>query len=128
MSGQETVAEQLATAKQILGDGQFVLKKCKNEKDVKAEIRRFLKQYKGIWIFMPVQSGFGVSGTPDFVGAYDGHPFGIEAKFGSNKSSPMQKIQQTIMVDAGCLVWEVSERTFAAFADEWVTNFGKPKC
>lgn len=107
-------------AKEILGDDKFILKKCNSERDVKAEVRRFLRRYEPIWLFMPVQSGFGVAGTPDFVGCYMGFAFGIETKFGTAKSTPIQTRQQDIMWGAGATVFrDVSERRFHAFIEDW---------
>lgn len=108
------------TAKAILGDEKFVFRKCNSEKDVKAEVRRFLEQYKPMWLFMPVQTGFGVSGTPDFVGCYNGKAFAIETKFGKAKSTPMQVRQQDIMRDAGAeLFRDINETKLESFADDW---------
>ena len=44
-----------------------------------------------------------------------GRAFGIECKFGRNKSSPIQTHQQDIMVGAGARIFEVSERNFDEF-------------
>ena len=115
-----TIAMQVAIAKAVLGDEKFVLKKCNSEKDVKAEVRRFLKQYEPMWLFMPVQTGFGVSGTPDFVGCYMGRSFAIETKYGTAKSTPMQVRQQDIMHKAGAEVFhDVNETRFYQFTREW---------
>ena len=113
-------AEQVSIAKAVLGDEKFVPKKCNSEKDVKAEVRRFLKQYEPMWLFMPVQTGFGVSGTPDFVGCYMGFSFAIETKFGKAKSTPMQMRQQDIIWQAGGKVFkDVNETRFYLFLREW---------
>jgi len=116
----ETKAEQLAIAESVLGDEKFVLKKCNSEKDVKAEVRRFLKQYDPMWLFMPVQTGFGVSGTPDFVGCYMGFSFAIETKYGTARSTPMQVRQQDIIWQAGGKVFkDVNEARFSSFMHDW---------
>jgi hypothetical protein len=117
MSGHEISLKEQAI--DILSDGGFVLKKCNSERDVKAEVRRFLRRYAPIWIFMPVQTGFGVSGTPDFVGCYMGYAFGIETKFNKAKCTAMQVRQQDEMVSAGAEIFVVSESNFHTFIRAW---------
>ncbi len=65
----------------------------KNEKDVKAEIRKVLDIFDNIFYYMPVPTGYGVRGIPDFIVCLDGKFVGIEAKFGKNKESLWQKKQ-----------------------------------
>ena len=65
----------------------------KNEKDVKAEIRKILDSFANIFYFMPVPTGYGVKGIPDFIVCLNGDFVGIEAKFGKNKESLWQKKQ-----------------------------------
>jgi len=64
----------------------------KKEADVKDEIKKILTR-AGAWFFMPVQTGYGVRGIPDFIVCFDGLFIGIEAKFGKNKESNWQKKQ-----------------------------------
>lgn len=103
----------------VLDDEVFTPRAMRKEADVKAGVKRFLASYEPIWLFMPVQNGFGVSGTPDFVGCYKGRSFGIECKFGMNQPTPMQVRQQTIMASAGSRVWIVNEQNFHNFVREW---------
>lgn len=49
------------------------------EAKVKAKIKAWLKQ-RGIWYCMPIGTGFGNSGVPDFVCCADGRMLAIEAK------------------------------------------------
>lgn len=46
---------------------------------VKKDIRKWLKD-RGVWFYMPVQSGMGVVGIPDFVCCWAGRFLAIEAK------------------------------------------------
>ena len=69
---------------------------------VKAKIKTWL-QARGIWFFMPVSSGFGVKGVPDFVCCIGGTFLGIEAKAPGKLSntSELQKIQLAAIKAAG---------------------------
>ena len=73
----------------------------RSEGDVKKEIRKVLDAVVGLWYFMPAANGFGAPGIPDFVGAYKGKAFTIEAKFGSGKQSMWQKKQQKLISASG---------------------------
>lgn len=64
----------------------------RSERDVKARIKEILTELEAFW-YMPVQTGYGVVGIPDFVGCLNGKFFGIEAKFGGNTESAWQKKQ-----------------------------------
>lgn len=63
----------------------------KNERDVKKVVRNVLDDAgPQVWYFMPVASGYGRSGIPDFIGIAYGVGFGIETKFGDNKPTMHQ--------------------------------------
>lgn len=49
------------------------------EGKVKAAIKKWL-QARGIWFCMPIGTGFGTSGVPDFVCCWGGSFLAIEAK------------------------------------------------
>ena len=73
----------------------------KNERDVKAEVKRILDSLD-IWWYMPVQTGYGVRGIPDFVCCVRGTFVGIETKFGKNKLSAWQeRIKECIVSSEG---------------------------
>lgn len=46
---------------------------------VKAQVKQWLKD-RGIWYYMPVQNGMGVTGIPDFICCWKGRFIGIETK------------------------------------------------
>jgi hypothetical protein len=56
---------------------------------VKAAIKKVLKEY-GIWYYMPVQNGMGVTGIPDFICCMAGRFLGVEAKAPGGKLTPNQ--------------------------------------
>ena len=69
---------------------------------VKKDIKVFLNGIEGLWFFMPVPTGYGVRGIPDFVGCYRGRFFAIEAKSTIGKVSPWQeRIQREITLAGG---------------------------
>ena len=49
------------------------------EGKVKEAVKRLLKQ-RGIWYYMPVQNGMGVTGIPDLICCWDGQFLAIETK------------------------------------------------
>jgi len=58
---------------------------------VKKDIKVFLSSIEGLWFFMPVPTGFGVRGIPDFIGCWRGRFFGIEAKSSEGKPTAWQE-------------------------------------
>lgn len=49
------------------------------EGKVKAAVKKWLQQ-RGIWFYMPIQNGMGVTGIPDFICCQDGCFLAIETK------------------------------------------------
>lgn len=49
------------------------------EHAVKRDVKKVLKE-RGIWFFMPVQNGMGVTGIPDFVCCWHGRFLVVECK------------------------------------------------
>lgn len=64
------------------------------ENKVKAAIKQYLKA-KGAWFCMPMGTGFGSSGIPDFLACYRGYFLAIEAKAPGkrNNTTDLQKMQ-----------------------------------
>lgn len=62
---------------------------------VKAAIKAYLNSLPNCWWFMPVSTGHGAHGIPDFVVCYSGFFLAIEAKKPGNiaAATPLQKMQ-----------------------------------
>jgi len=80
----------------------------KNEGDVKSKVKDILNGI-GAWWYMPVQTGYGVKGIPDFVCCLNGKFIGIETKFGKNDLSKWQKVQIERIKDANGTVFVINE-------------------
>ena len=59
------------------------------EGKVKAKIKECLNK-NGIWFCMPIGTGFGSSGVPDFICCWQGKFLAIEAKAPGRKTTPLQ--------------------------------------
>jgi hypothetical protein len=59
---------------------------------VKQDVKTLLLRH-GIWFFMPVQTGYGVSGIPDFICCWKGLFIGVECKAPGreNRTTPAQQ-------------------------------------
>jgi hypothetical protein len=60
------------------------------EGKVKAKIKDILKA-RGAYFTMPIGTGFGSAGVPDFVICYKGRFIGVEAKTVGNKPTALQE-------------------------------------
>lgn len=72
------------------------------EGKVKAAVKRWLKA-KGVWYFMPVQTGMGVSGIPDLLCCWQGTFIAIETKAPGKRGNvtELQKYQMEGIRRAG---------------------------
>lgn len=59
------------------------------------------------WYFMPVPTGHGVSGIPDFIGHHRGLFFGIETKAPKKKPTVFQAMQHTAIRGSGGTVFVI---------------------
>lgn len=83
----------------------------KKEADVKQAVKDALASYGNrIWWFMPVPTGFGVQGVPDFVCSFGGRFVGIETKFGSNGLTKFQIKQMEAIIKTGGHHMVINER------------------
>lgn len=80
----------------------------KKEADVKKEVKRILNKL-GIWYFMPVPTGYGVQGIPDFICCAEGVFIAIETKYGRGKPTKWQEIRLNEIDDAGGFAWVIDE-------------------
>lgn len=87
---------------------------------VKEKVKKVLNE-QGIWWYMPVQTGWGVAGIPDFVCCKNGVFLGVETKApGKEKNlSKHQQIQQKKILSAGGLYLVVSD---AKKLEDWLNQ------
>lgn len=69
---------------------------------VKAQVKTWLKA-RGVWYFMPVQTGRGVVGVPDFLCCWGGRFLAIETKAPGKRHTvtPLQEHQIALIHQAG---------------------------
>ena len=78
------------------------------EAKVKKQIRAILDGY-GAYYAMPIGSGYGNSGVPDFLVCYKGWFIGIEAKAGKGKTTALQDLNLDKIKKAGGLTLIINE-------------------
>ncbi len=71
------------------------------EGDLKDKVKAYLATLSQIFFWMPVPTGFGVKGIPDFVGCWRGKFFAIETKGPRGKETPWQKLIREKILKAG---------------------------
>lgn len=59
------------------------------ESKVKSKIKEMLKEH-GVYYAMPIGTGYGSSGVPDFLCCVNGQFLAIEAKAGKGKTTALQ--------------------------------------
>ena len=60
------------------------------EGKVKAAVKKVLNSYSNVWYFMPVLTGYGVAGIPDFICSVGGKFLAIECKAEGGRLTAMQ--------------------------------------
>ena len=78
------------------------------EAKVKKQIRKILDTTRCYYV-MPVGSGFGNSGVPDFLVCHQGTFVGIEANAGKGKTTALQEDNLKRIRDAGGVAVVVNE-------------------
>ena len=58
---------------------------------------------------MPIGTGYGSSGVPDFLACHDGHFVGIEAKAGKGKTTALQEDNLQRIRDSGGVSLVINE-------------------
>jgi len=78
------------------------------EVKVKKQIRKILDDM-GVYYAMPIGSGYGNSGVPDFLVCADGRFVGIEAKAGKGKTTALQEAHLSRIRGAGGIALVINE-------------------
>lgn len=82
------------------------------EVKVKKQIRKLLDEY-GAYYAMPIGTGYGNSGVPDFLVCFNGYFIGIEAKAGTNKPTALQESHLQRIQDAGGTALVINENNMS---------------
>jgi hypothetical protein len=80
------------------------------ESKVKAKIKTILKA-NNVYYAMPIGTGYGNSGVPDFLCCVNGHFLGIEAKAGKGTTTALQEKNIQQIKDAGGTAAVINEDT-----------------
>lgn len=79
---------------------------------VKAQIRAILKKHN-VYYAMPIGTGYGNSGVPDFLCCVNGFFMAIEAKAGNNKPTALQTKHLREIKDTGGIALVINELNVA---------------
>lgn len=82
------------------------------EAKLKQEVKAYLDALGAYW-FMPVQTGYGVKGTPDFLCCLKGRFVAIETKTKGRKPNPWQERAIKQINDAGGLAFWADSLEYA---------------
>jgi len=93
------------------------------EAAVKRKIRAILDEF-GAYYAMPIGTGYGNSGVPDFLVCCNGRFIGIEAKAGTNKPTALQQHNIERIFDAGGYALVINEDNLHVLQElmEWTTK------
>lgn len=95
------------------------------EAKVKADIKKCLDKYEGIWYFFPVASRYSVAGTPDIIGCYKGKFFAVEAKATKGTATTLQLRTLERIRQAGGAAEIVKPSSLVSLADQIKTLLGE---
>jgi pantoate kinase len=84
------------------------------EAKVKANIKKIL-QLHGVYYAMPMGTGYGNSGVPDFLCCFGGNFLAVEAKAHGNTTTALQNKHIHEIEQSGGTVWVVDETNLIAF-------------
>jgi pantoate kinase len=82
------------------------------EAKVKAKIKEILKAHN-IYYAMPIGTGYGNSGVPDFLCCVNGYFMAIEAKAGKGTTTALQEKNLTNVRNSGGVALVVNESNLA---------------
>lgn len=91
------------------------------EAKVKAKIKAILKEHN-VYYAMPIGSGYGNSGVPDFLCCVGGRFLAIEAKAGKGTTTALQEKNLREIRDSGGFALVINE---AGLADKTLEGFIK---
>ena len=80
------------------------------EAKVKAKIKAIFKAHN-VYYAMPIGTGYGNSGVPDFLCCVNGHFLAIEAKAGKGTTTALQEKNLQQIKDAGGTATVINEDT-----------------
>jgi len=86
------------------------------EAKVKKQIKAILEKH-GVYYAMPIGSGFGNAGVPDFLCCVNGKFLAIEAKAGNNQPTALQDKHLRRIEEAGGDAWVVNETNLIHLED-----------
>lgn len=92
------------------------------EAKVKAQIKKILKEH-GVWYAMPMGTGYGNSGVPDFLCCIKGKFLAIEAKAGKGIPTALQEKNIRDIENAGGDAWVVRETNIENF-ETYIKEYG----
>lgn len=95
----------------------------RNEKNVKAAIKKLLDQHGWFW-WMPPANGYGKVGISDIQALKDGVFLSIEAKFGSNGPTPHQSAFLTSINSESAFGFVVNDSNLE-WLEVFLKNFGE---
>jgi pantoate kinase len=78
------------------------------ESKVKAKIKLILKAHN-IYYAMPIGTGYGNSGVPDFLCCINGKFVAVEAKAGKGTTTALQEKNLKNIIESGGDAWVVNE-------------------
>ena len=78
------------------------------ESKVKAKIKKILKDH-GVYYAMPIGTGYGNSGVPDFLCCVKGRFVAVEAKAGKGTTTALQEKNLREIREAGGIAMVVNE-------------------
>jgi len=93
------------------------------EAKVKAAIKKILKEH-GAWYAMPMGTGYGNSGVPDFICCLQGQFVAVEAKAGKGIPTALQEKNLRDIKVSGGYAWVVNEENLDEFK-EWIKEYRK---
>lgn len=88
------------------------------EAKVKAKVKKVLDERNAYYV-MPVTSGFGNSGAPDFLVCYRGKFIGIECKAGRGKVTALQQDNLDRIADNGGTTLVINESNIDSLIEEF---------